>query len=39
MEKNTSSGNKMGVSVKRTIGTILATGWFAVLGIILYFRF
>lgn len=37
MEKNTSSGNKMGVSVKRTIGTILATGWFAVLGIIIIF--
>ena len=37
MEKNTSSGNKMGVSVTRTIGTILATGWFAVLGIIIIF--
>lgn len=37
MVKNTSSDEKMGVSMKRTIGTILATGWFTILGIIIVF--
>lgn len=37
MAGNTSSNKKMGVSVKRLIGTVLATGWFAILGLIIIF--
>lgn len=36
MTKNTSSG-KMGVSMKRKIGTVFATAWFAFLGFIVIF--
>lgn len=37
MQNKTSSGEKMGVTKKRIIGTVIATGWFAILGVIIVF--